>query len=50
VLIESGSDGTYTGLDQFFNKIYVKSNEDLSGNWINIEKYEVENEHNTAQF
>ncbi len=50
VLIESGNDSIYTGLDQFFNKIYVKSNEDLSGNWINIDKYEVENEHNTAQF
>ena len=50
VLVESGDNGTYSGLDQFFNKIVIKSNEDLSGNWINIEKYEVENDHNTAQF
>ncbi|HEX5709903.1 MAG TPA: tRNA (N(6)-L-threonylcarbamoyladenosine(37)-C(2))-methylthiotransferase MtaB [Sulfuricurvum sp.] len=50
VLIESSKDGIYTGLDQFFNKIYVKSDEDLTGNWIDIDKYEVENEHNTAQF
>lgn len=49
VLVESGNDGVYSGLDQFFNKIFIKSDEDLSGNWINIEKYEVENDHNTAQ-
>lgn len=50
VLVESGDNGIYSGLDQFFNKIVIKSAEDLSGNWINIEKYEVENDHNTAQF
>ncbi|MDO9208136.1 MAG: tRNA (N(6)-L-threonylcarbamoyladenosine(37)-C(2))-methylthiotransferase MtaB [Sulfuricurvum sp.] len=50
VLIESGSDGVYSGLDQFFNKIIVKSDEDLTGNWITLEKYEVKNEHNMAQF
>lgn len=50
VLIESGSDGVYSGLDQFFNKIIVKSDEDLSGNWIILEKYEVQDEHNVAQF
>jgi tRNA A37 methylthiotransferase MiaB len=50
VLIESGSAGVYSGLDQFFNKIIVKSDEDLSGNWITVEKYEVNDEHNVAQF
>ena len=50
VLIESGSAGIYSGLDQFFNKISVKSDEDLSGNWITVEKYEVNDEHNVAQF
>jgi MiaB/RimO family radical SAM methylthiotransferase len=50
VLVESGDNGIYSGLDQFFNKILIKCDEDLSGNWINIEKYEVENDHNTAQF
>jgi tRNA A37 methylthiotransferase MiaB len=50
VLIESGSEGVYSGLDQFFNKIIVKSDEDLTGNWITLEKYEVKNEHNMAQF
>ncbi|MCX6074778.1 MAG: tRNA (N(6)-L-threonylcarbamoyladenosine(37)-C(2))-methylthiotransferase MtaB [Campylobacterales bacterium] len=50
VLIESGNEGVYSGLDQFFNKIIVKSDEDLSGNWISVEKYEVNDEHNVAQF
>lgn len=50
VLIESENNGVYSGLDQFFNKISIRSDEDLSGNWIQIEKYEVEDEHNVAQF
>ncbi len=50
VLIESGSAGVYSGLDQFFNKISVKSDEDLSGNWITVEKYEVNDEYNVAKF
>ncbi|MDD2830279.1 MAG: tRNA (N(6)-L-threonylcarbamoyladenosine(37)-C(2))-methylthiotransferase MtaB [Sulfuricurvum sp.] len=49
ILVESGDNGLYSGLDQFFNKIVIKSDEDLAGNWITLEKYEVENEHNTAQ-
>ncbi|MFA6187784.1 MAG: tRNA (N(6)-L-threonylcarbamoyladenosine(37)-C(2))-methylthiotransferase MtaB [Sulfuricurvum sp.] len=50
ILIESQSNGVYSGLDQFFNKILIHSNEDLSGNWIQIENYEVQDEHNVAQF
>lgn len=50
VLIESGSNGIYSGLDQFFNKIVVHSEEDLSGNWVTIDNYEVQDEHNKAQF
>lgn len=48
VLVESGGEGIYTGLDQFFNKMVIRSDEDLSGNWITIHNYEVENDHNTA--
>ncbi len=50
VLIESGNNGIYSGLDQFFNKIVVHSEEDLSGNWVTIDNYEVQDEHNKAQF
>ncbi len=50
VLIESGNGGRYSGYDQYFNKVVVESDEDLSGNWITLEKYEVHDEHNLAQF
>lgn len=50
VLIESESEGVYSGLDQFFNKILIHSTKDLSGNWIQTEKYEVADEHNVAKF
>ena len=50
VLIESYKDGLYHGLDQHFNKIVVSSDEDLLGNWINVEKYEVKEEFNYAKF
>jgi len=48
VLIESGKNGIYNGFDQYFNKIIVNSNEDLLGNWINIQKYEVKEDSNYA--
>ena len=48
VLIESQKDGLYQGFDQYFNKISVKSNEDLIGNWVNISNYEVKEESNYA--
>ncbi|MBN2869548.1 MAG: tRNA (N(6)-L-threonylcarbamoyladenosine(37)-C(2))-methylthiotransferase MtaB [Campylobacterales bacterium] len=50
VLIESGNGRKYSGYDQYFNKVVVESDEDLSGNWITLEKYEVHDEHNLAQF
>ncbi len=50
VLIESYKDGYYHGLDQHFNKIRVESQEDLVGNWITVQKYDVEKEYNIAKF
>ena len=49
VLVESFKDGLYHGLDQYFNKIVIESDEDLVGNWINVEKYEVQEEFNFAR-
>ncbi|HUH42509.1 MAG TPA: tRNA (N(6)-L-threonylcarbamoyladenosine(37)-C(2))-methylthiotransferase MtaB [Sulfurimonas sp.] len=46
VLIESQKDDFFIGYDQHFNKIMVRSDEDLLGNWININNYEVEEESN----
>lgn len=49
VLVESESNGIYSGYDQFYNKVEIDSHEDLSGNWVTLEHYEVHNEHNMAK-
>ena len=48
VLVESQKDGFYHGLDQHFNKVIIKSDEDLVGNWVNIDNYEIKEDHNYA--
>jgi len=50
VLIESYKEGLYHGFDQHFNKIVVKSEEDLLGNWIKLSNYTVNKENNYAEF
>jgi MiaB-like tRNA modifying enzyme len=49
VLVESQKNGLYHGLDQYFNKIIISSDEDLVGNWINIQNYEVKEDCNYAK-
>ncbi len=49
VLLESQKDSLFIGHDQHFNKIVVESKEDLLGNWVNIQKYEVRGEFNHAK-
>jgi len=49
VLIESEKDGLYQGYDQFYNKIIVKSDEDIRGEWKSIENYTILEGHNYAQ-
>jgi len=49
VLVESYKDGLYHGLDQHFNKIVIESKEDLVGNWITVDDYEVKKEFNYAR-
>ena len=49
VLLESGKDGVYQGFDQYFNKISVTSDEDLSANWVFLNNVEVSNEGNKAK-
>ena len=49
VLLESGKDGVYHGFDQYFNKVSVKSDEDLSANWVFLNNVEVTNEGNKAK-
>lgn len=49
VLLESGKDGVYQGFDQYFNKVSVTSDEDLSANWVMLNDVEVSNEGNKAK-
>ncbi len=49
VLLESGKDGVYHGFDQYFNKVSVESDEDLSANWVFLNNVEVTNEGNKAK-
>lgn len=46
ILVESQKDGSFIGYDQHFNKIIIDSDEDLVGNWINLNEYEVREESN----
>jgi len=48
ILIESKKDDIYKGYDQFFNPIEVKSDTDLIGNWIQIDKYDASGKVNKA--
>jgi threonylcarbamoyladenosine tRNA methylthiotransferase MtaB len=50
VLIESKKDGIYKGYDQFFNEIHIQSQNDLIGNWLRVENYEVNDTINKAIF
>ncbi len=49
VLLENGKEGVYSGFDQYFNKVSVKSDEDLSSNWVYLNNVEVANEGNKTQ-
>ena len=48
VLLENGKEGIYYGYDQYYNKVEVRSNEDLSGNWVLLNDIEVTEEVNRA--
>ncbi len=41
ILVENEKDGIYTGFDQFFNRMEIECEHDLSGNWITIEEYDI---------
>jgi MiaB-like tRNA modifying enzyme len=50
VLIEQGNEGIYSGYDQYFNKIEVSANEDITSNWILINNAEVTKSKNVAEY
>lgn len=50
VLIENKiKKNLYQGFDQHFNKITIRSNKDLIGDWVNISNYEVQKGNNYAE-
>ncbi|WP_104697541.1 MULTISPECIES: tRNA (N(6)-L-threonylcarbamoyladenosine(37)-C(2))-methylthiotransferase MtaB [unclassified Helicobacter] len=49
VLVESKKQENYSGLDQFFNRIVIKSHNNIQGNWLEIKDYEVREEGNYAE-
>ena len=49
VLLESGKEGIYRGFDQYYNKIEVASDEDLSSNWVLLNQVEVAKDGNKAK-
>ncbi len=49
VLFENGKDGIYHGFDQYFNKVEIKSEEDLSSNWVLLNNVEVTSDGNKAK-
>jgi len=48
VLLENGKEGVYHGFDQYFNKVEVQSDEDLSSNWVLLNHVEVSANGNKA--
>lgn len=50
VLLESGNGGVYRGFDQYFNRITVRSPEELSGNWIFPNEVTVAESGNSATY
>ena len=50
VLVEQGRNGVYYGYDQYFNKIEITSKEDLTSNWITVEKASIEDDKNVAVY
>ncbi|HEF3702395.1 tRNA (N(6)-L-threonylcarbamoyladenosine(37)-C(2))-methylthiotransferase MtaB [Campylobacter fetus] len=50
ILVEKqGSDGLYDGFDQFYNKIKIKSDKDISKEWVELSNYEVKPDENYAE-
>ncbi|MDR2341854.1 MAG: tRNA (N(6)-L-threonylcarbamoyladenosine(37)-C(2))-methylthiotransferase MtaB [Campylobacteraceae bacterium] len=50
VLVEEKKDGFYTGFDQFYNRIFINSKDDLVKKWVKINDYEAKGDGNYAVF
>jgi len=50
ILVEESKDGYYTGLDQFYNRIKIKSDKDIEKEWIVIDQFEAKKDANYANY
>ena len=50
ILIEEFKNGYFTGYDQFYNKMYIKSDKNIDKEWVSIKDYEVRGDANYAGF
>jgi MiaB-like tRNA modifying enzyme len=51
ILIEEGEkNGFYRGFDQYYNRIRIRSGEDLSHTWLNLEEVNVDEKENYAEY
>ncbi|NKQ41093.1 MAG: tRNA (N(6)-L-threonylcarbamoyladenosine(37)-C(2))-methylthiotransferase MtaB [Sulfurovum sp.] len=50
ILLESGRDGVFKGLDQYFNRVTVESREDLASNWLMSNSVTVSRHGNGIEF
>jgi len=41
VLIEQFKNGYYTGYDEYYNPMFIKASDNLTGKWLEVEDYEV---------
>jgi tRNA A37 methylthiotransferase MiaB len=48
ILLENGKNGIYQGYDQYFNRVEVRSSDDLSGNWVLLGNAIVQGSKNVA--
>jgi len=50
VLVEEFKNGYYTGYDQYYNKIFIKSDMNIDKEWVTMVNYEVKEDANYAIF
>ncbi len=50
VLVEQGKDGSFSGYDEYFNKVTIKSNKDIEHSWILLDEVDVRREQNYAKY
>ncbi len=50
VLVEQEHEGSYLGYDQYYNRVRIKSDEDLSGSWVLLNEVTVGERENHAFF